>query len=401
MAQVVFYQMQKNLCATIMCCGWNLKNGSGSIGSGVFVDAIQQLTTPCNLKFWKDILLCNFMTSCFCKRRGNRIFKTLMLFLCSVFEIVICSFFVCVAVVLSITYLILFYALWYPFQLLGLAAGLKYSFIESCYYLMYVLSVIDLGGLYLSLCHSCFVMTFAIQSLVLGLFLNLTYFIPYFAFSAVLLFYCGSYWKSMEERYLVLKRLIYKECRHVQDISNGCIPNRHPKRKEKVLPVVSKVLYDKIREELLPYHTNLFYFGLKIFLALVFCYSIFKLINLLHEFNVSGAVQVVTTASLGVIPHIFNMVALKTNEEKKKAFKEKLKLNVKYMVEDLVREDPELARTVLILQEKDNAADKENFQNGSDNQQENGQNDELLEIRSGSDNDNEQVGEICQHESSV
>ena len=199
----------------------------------------------------------------------------------------------------------------------------------------------------------------------------------------------------MEERYLVLKRLIYEECRDVQTVNNGCIPSRHPKRDEKVLPVVSKVLYDKIRKELLPYHTNLFYFGLKIFWSLIFSYSIFKLINLLHEFNVSGAAQVVTTASLGVIPHIFNMVALKTNEEKKKALEEKLKLNVKYMVEDSVRDDPGLARTVLIIQGNTDTAADENVH------QENGQDYELVEIMSGSDNDNEQVEESRLLESSV
>jgi hypothetical protein len=152
----------------------------------------------------------------------------------------------------------------------------------------------------------------------------------------------------MEEKYWVLKRLIYEACRDKQQVNNGCIPNRHPKREEKVLPVVSKELYDKIREELLPYDTNLFYFGLKIFWSFVFSFGIFHLINMLNEFNVTGVVQVVTTASLGIMPHIFNMVGLKTSEERKKACEERLKLNVNYMVEDLIREDPELARTVLI-----------------------------------------------------
>ena len=54
---------------------------------------------------------------------------------------------------------------------------------------------------------------------------------------------------------------------------------------------------------------------------------------MLNEFNVTGVVQVVTTASLGIMPHIFNMIASKISEERKKASEEKLKLNVKYMVE--------------------------------------------------------------------
>jgi hypothetical protein len=155
----------------------------------------------------------------------------------------------------------------------------------------------------------------------------------------------------MEEKYWVLKRLIYEACRDKQQVNNGCIPNRHPKREEKLLPVVSKELCDKIRKKLLSYDTNLFYFGLKIFWSFIFSFGILQLINMLNEFNVTGVVQVVTTASLGIMPHIFNMVASKMSEERKKAWEETLKLNVENMVEDLIREDPELARTVLIKDE--------------------------------------------------
>jgi hypothetical protein len=167
----------------------------------------------------------------------------------------------------------------------------------------------------------------------------------------------------MEEKYCVLKRLIYEACRDKQQVKNGCIPNRHPKREERALPVVSKELYDKIREELLPYDTNLFYFGLKIFWSFVLSFGILQLINMLNEFNVTGVVQVVTTASLGIMPHIFNMVASKTSVERKKASEEKLKLNVKYMVEELVGEDSERVRTVLIMEkDNDDTTPEENIQ---------------------------------------
>ena len=377
-------------------CGRKLPSRFGS-SFGEFVDVMKQLL-PFDLKFWAGMLFHDYITSCVDVHCENRILKILLLCPCYVFEIVISFCFLCIAVVLSVVYVVIVYSFVYLFQLLFLVVSLKYSSIKFPHRLFDLLCLIDLVGLCAFIILSCYVMTSVVQSLVLGLFLNLTYFIPYFALLAVLLFYCGSYWKSMEEKYLVLKRLIYEECRDVQGVNNGCIPNRHPKRDEKVLPVVSKVLYDKIREELLPYHTSLFYFGLKMFWSLIFSYSIFMLINSLHEFNVTGAVQVVTTASLGVIPHIFNMVALKTNDEKKKAWEEKLKLNVKYMVEDLVREYPELARTVLIIQQENNTAANENVQNGSDNRQKNGQ---LLEMMSGTENDNEQIEEISHQESSV
>ena len=171
------------------------------------------------------------------------------------------------------------------------------------------------------------------------------------AFFSVLTFYCSTYWKTMEEKYFVLKQLIYEACREAQNINNGCIPNRHPKPGEKVLLVVSRKLYDKIREEFLPNDTNLFYFGLKIFWAIAFSLGILALIKMLSEFNVTGLVQVVTTASLGVMLYIFNMLRSKTSEAKTKAYNENLKLNVKYMVEELIRENPGLARTVLIMEE--------------------------------------------------
>ena len=158
----------------------------------------------------------------------------------------------------------------------------------------------------------------------------------------------------MEEKYFVLKQLIYEECRDIQRVNNGCIPSRHPKRKENVLPVVSRELYDKVREELLPYHTNLFYFSLKVLMLSIFAYGIFELVNTLHALKISAVVRVLITLSVSIVPYIFNMEKLSTSEARKKAWLEKMKLNVKYIVEELTLEDPELARTVLIIQDKSN-----------------------------------------------
>jgi hypothetical protein len=45
------------------------------------------------------------------------------------------------------------------------------------------------------------------------------------------------------------------------------------------------------------------------------------------------------------------MIASKISEERKKASEENLKLNVEYMVEDLIRKHPKRARTVLIKED--------------------------------------------------
>ena len=62
----------------------------------------------------------------------------------------------------------------------------------------------------------------AVTSLMIGLFLNLIYFIPYFAFFSVLTFYCRTYWKTMEEKYFLLEQLIYEE------IDKFMFKKRHP-----------------------------------------------------------------------------------------------------------------------------------------------------------------------------
>ena len=319
------------------------------VDSGEFAVIIKILTLPFNINLWRKTIkkLVSIFTTCVDKRFRNRIFKNFALCTCYVLAVLICLPYICI-VFLFLIITVFFYPGVCLCAFLYLIENLDYKTESRC---SRSLGWFHSFGLAWFLLFTLGVMIRLIRSFLLGLFLNLIYFIPYFAFFSVLTFYCCSYWKTMEEKYWVLKRLIYEACRDKQQVNNGCIPNRHPKREEKVLPVVSKELYDKIREQLLPYDTNLFYFGLKIFWSFVFSFGILQLINMLNEFNVTGVVQVVTTASLGIMPHIFNMVASKMSEERKKAWEETLKLNVENMVEDLIREDPELARTVLIKDE--------------------------------------------------
>jgi hypothetical protein len=201
--------------------------------------------------------------------------------------------------------------------------------------------------------HILLILVFAIQSLLLGLFLNLNFCIPYLAFASVLMFYCHSYWKSLEEKYFELKRIIYDACRDRQgDNDEGDISNT-PGQNETALPVVSKEVYEIIREKFLPYHTNILYFILKVLWVVAFSCGIFELVNMLHAFHITAAVQVVTTASVGIMPRVFSMVALKISKEKDKAWNEKLKLNVKYILEGLIGMNEVRAKTVLIIQDND------------------------------------------------
>ena len=328
------------------------------VKSGPFENVVEILTLVFNVKLWKRkiILLydkCRIFFTCIHRPLKNRVLKNLALCTASVFAVLICFFYVFILLFFLVIVICVF-PLCYFLTSLSLFTYSEYTFSNAC-------SVnVCLTFRFLTIIHFVMFLGFSIPPAVhsimfflLGLFLNLIYFIPYLAFFSVLTFYCCTYWKTMEEKYFVLKRLIYEECRKIQYVNNGCIPNRHPKPNEKVLPVVSKELYDKIREVMLPYHTNLFYFVLKMFWSIAFSSGIFMLMYMLNKFHVGGLFQIVITASVGVMPHVFNMLVLKANEERKKAWNEKLKLNVKYMVEELTREDRELARTVLIIEQDD------------------------------------------------
>ena len=300
-----------------------------------FEDVIALLTLPFNRKHWRKHLR---------KQRRELMMNGFGFFRFWILICLICVFYVplclCWSIILLYLYLI------YKIVALSIALFLD---INSCFFHAVGVCIMLVGGTLF-----CYVSILALQYFLLGVFLNLIYFIPYLASFSVLTFHCYSYWKSVEEKYFVLKQLIYEECRDIQRVSNGYIPNRHPKPKENVLPVVSRELYDKVREELLPYHTNLFYFSLKLLMLSIFAYCIFELVNTLHALKISAVVQVLITVSVSIVPYIFNMEKLNTSEARKKAWLEKMKLNVKYIVEELTLEDPELARTVLIIQDKSN-----------------------------------------------
>ena len=211
--------------------------------------------------------------------------------------------------------------------------------------------------------YICYVLPFAIQSFLLGLFLNLISFIPYLASFYVFTFYCCTYWKSLEEKYFVLKLLIYEACRDKEENNDNV--NRYLEQNEKKISVVSKELYENIRERLLPYHTNVLWIVLKILWLSMFSYGIFVLVDMLHTFNTTAVVQVVTTASVSILPKVFDMAAWKIDDaETKEAWKAELKLNVKSRGDKLTAERQELAKAVLIVKDEQLELD-EYLENGN------------------------------------
>ena len=315
-----------------------------------FGDCVNCVTLPFNLKFWKDVIMGSEREREHERRQPIRkSLKRIAIFLLSV-----CVLFP----LLLITQSMIFFSyqtlaiLW-----LLLQSGCMHTDIVDTPSWKKVLICLNNGltmfSFLILIFHILFILVFAIQSLLLGLFLNLNFFIPYLAFASVLTFYCHSYWKSLEEKYLVLKRVIYDACRDRQGDNDDGNTSNTPGQNETALPVVSKEVYEIIREKFLPYHTNILYFILKVLWVVGFSYGIFELVNMLHAFHITAAVQVVTTASVGIMPRVFSMVALKISKEKDKAWNEKLKLNVKYILEGLIGMNEVRAKTVLIIQDND------------------------------------------------
>ena len=100
-------------------------------------------------------------------------------------------------------------------------------------------------------------------------------------------------------------------------------------------PMISRQFYDRIREKILPYNLILFNFFIKVFFVCLFAYFLFTIVRILNTANISGTVKVITTMSVSVVPHIFNVVAAKNNEEEEKAEKEVQKIKVKKLVSEL------------------------------------------------------------------
>ena len=207
-----------------------------------------------------------------------------------------------------------------------------------------------------------------------GLILNIVYFMPYISFLSVLTFYSLNFWKNIEERYIILKYLIHKECKSnindgicdahavgtIDNIEGEVVQNNEistaggnevtgeDNSYRKIECVVSRELYDEIRELLLPYHWHLSVFAFRVACVAVFAYFVLALVEILQASDISPAVQMLTTFSMGALPYVMNTFACKNGDEEKSAWKENLHADVKCLVNKRIAGNSKLARTSII-----------------------------------------------------
>ena len=175
--------------------------------------------------------------------------------------------------------------------------------------------------------------------LIIGLFLNAEIYSPYVLPLCTIVFYSWTKWRSaVETKYLVLITNIYKVCKESCVDSDECSKNVTEnsgtfsdtdrslstnlftiESSEEGEPVISKELYDKVRETILPYHQTLFHYYKGVFFIAVFGYLLYILMSLSQKSGISGSVQIIGTISASSLPFIFDFVWKNKSDEQKEA----------------------------------------------------------------------------------
>ena len=187
--------------------------------------------------------------------------------------------------------------------------------------------------------YSIYNMLSLVFYLIIGLFLNAEIYSPYVLPLCTIVFYSWTKWRSaVETKYLVLITNIYKVCKESCVDSDECSENVSEnsgtfndtdrslstnlftiESSEEGEPVISKELYDKVRETILPYHQTLFHYYKGVFFIAVFGYLLYILMSLSQKSGISGSVQIIGTISASSLPFIFDFVWKNKSDEQKEA----------------------------------------------------------------------------------
>jgi hypothetical protein len=178
-----------------------------------------------------------------------------------------------------------------------------------------------------------------------GLFLNGETYGNYFFPLSTILFYSWTNWKSsVETKYLVLITNIYEVCRESAPVQPTALANSGVERDESANdaetsnnnpiraanrffiklnydrePIIPKQLYNKVREEFLPYDRVLFYYFMGIFFVTVFAYFLYTMMSLSDRSGITSSVKIIGSMAATTLPIIFDFVWTKNSDEKKAA----------------------------------------------------------------------------------
>ena len=312
------------------------------------IDILQLISLPFNTKRWKvaikkvhKLILQN--TSILRWETKNSFYNS---FQENVFCLVVIAFFlVYIPVVLVMMILLITITKCFSLYRVVIHSGLKKQYPGSLSDLLFYIHEVLI--LILTIIFTGLILLFTLIPFSLGLLMNILYFIPHITVVSVSTFYFLQFWKSMDNEYFALKMFIYEECKGRMCQNND---DSDKDNQSVIVPVVSKQLYHKIREKLLPYHTILWIHGLKLFGCVGFLWFFIYVIMEQQKYNATPIVKVLTTMSISVLPYIFNTITLKLSEEEKRAGDERLKLKIKHVLHKLIAEDPGLSNIDFTIQ---------------------------------------------------
>ena len=195
--------------------------------------------------------------------------------------------------------------------------------------------------------------------LVTGLYLNGSFYSPYVVPISILLIYSWRNWRSfVETKYLLLKTIIYEICEeyHEKEIAKEHRDNTiEVSNKNCIVDVkkgtVSKALYHKITQNILPYHQVLFNFFVQMFFVISICLIVFVMMLLGQTSNIEVPVQIMSTIAVSTFPLIFDTIWTDHSSEQKDVNRKKLKQDLKEIMKMEMKTDY-IVTVQLTLEEK-------------------------------------------------
>ena len=178
---------------------------------------------------------------------------------------------------------------------------------------------------------------------ITGLYLNGSF---YSHFVVPLLLFLGYSWKNwrsfVEMRYLTLKTKVYEVCkefniRNADQTPSSTNERSDPNKREDIEDTdvdvkdgkVSKALYHKIREKVLPYNIILFNFFLRMFFVGNFCLVVFVLMLLAQKSKIAVPAQILSAMVASSLPLIFDAIWTENTFEQKSVNEKKLEDKLK------------------------------------------------------------------------
>lgn len=145
---------------------------------------------------------------------------------------------------------------------------------------------------------------------LMGLVINIDYYIPYIVFVIAVLFYIQNFWSNLNNKYLKLKVLLFDECikQHsvlLEEQASQQVQELVIKHSRTELPMIPKYLYDVVCKEITPFK-NTFYSSLfNLSMILIFLAFVFASIMAFGKWaKLPSLTEAILTAVLSTLPKL-------------------------------------------------------------------------------------------------